>query len=464
MQLQARIGRETEHGSSDLRQWYHSLRAAAVCLEELFCDLQHVREFLNADKRYRSSSCHPLFANRASFLLADTITNTLNIGHHDNHWRWDSYLFVRLWAQVPPSFWITLAAYHLGHPTFIKHRLMTFHNVEMCKKLAARQGHANVLQDIVNKSLNPRVASEQLAQVLREACLAGQVDCAKVVMSHISARKSQGSTHMTILHLNSERRQIGQGCRSWKLLRDWCGKLLPHDNTDIPDAARSWAEELIRILVIQEGWVPLSASRAIGERISTLFWKTVESSFLLLHQHEDGTFSTATCREMLEKYDTKTSIYLYNYIEQHFSMWLTPQLRLRSNSGFAKRHRRHVFAAGTRDGLEILASCRIKLPDACQEWFFGGHECVTTQDFHFLGQLALWYAITKLRPENVEILLKLGMRLPESMSMELVSWEYRRTREKEYQAIQELLQVYHVRPIETGLGQFRRPEDLGRYR
>lgn len=199
--------------------------------------------------------------------------------------------------------------------------------------------------------------------------------------------------------------------------------------------------------------MPPQADCTVGERILELFWATVEASFLLLYQFQDGSFLTRTCREMiegeLEIYHPDPTKAVYRYIEKNIVKWRKSELQSTRKHGLKEQHSTFIFAAGYEDGLNILARQKVNDPSDWCDTICNRSLGKNDNGICTVGQCALWFAIRKLRPENVEFLLKRNIRFRESTSMEMVSWSYRRTREGEYQAVQKLLREYpKTRPVE----------------
>lgn len=183
MRRQARISRGKEAGKSDIRQWHDMLRAAINILNNVLAEpcLRSTRELLEDNERFRDRSSHPAFANRTNFLMCDTVTNVLDLTHDGCLAYWSTHAPTTHLHRASASFWVIVAAYHLGYLVFVKHFQQdssfmknmegsNFGSLSLCLKMAVRQSRSPILEYVVDEYL--RDAHSDKEKVMHEACLA----------------------------------------------------------------------------------------------------------------------------------------------------------------------------------------------------------------------------------------------------------------------------------------------------
>lgn len=438
LQLQAQLSQEDGPEDPDLRRFHHTLRAACVWLGRFLehPDSQSARDLLADDSRYRSSSAHPAFTNRVVFLLCDTVVNSMEIRCRDCLRASSTHSSTCYLTLTSTSYWVILTLYNLGDLDSVKRRVWSLPDKDINEmgmgtlllslSMVARAGHITVLDYMLNEYLQFRYDSNLLCATIN-ACRAGQLECAELLMSrslklnpaclpHDVLKEQRLLYHwlpndqdvegermyrVIIVHLDPQRRQVGAGMYYWTNLREHCGKPFLNINDRIIATKLGYrAQELIEILVKRDSWVSESTRCSAVNRILTLFWATVEASFLLLYQYDDGSRVTRSCRKMVEeslkgKHADATKA-VSALIENRIDLWLRPELQYGLETGLREQDLRAVYAAGYTDGLNIVVREKQNDPGTWCKRLSRRRLFLPQHCLHTVGQFALWFAIKKV--------------------------------------------------------------------
>lgn len=131
----------------------------------------------------------------------------------------------------------------------------------------------------------------------------------------------------------------------------------------------------------------------IWQRSLEKFWKTIESSFLPLYRHFDGSFSTDSCRKLAESQLKRPEIDITETLYKEYVCVHNRQ----------ERDNDHDFldAGGLKGGVKTLQAQEVKDPGVWHRPINEGHT-------RTMGQNALCLAIKNLQVENFRFLLERG--------------------------------------------------------
>lgn len=452
MQLQTQLELRTGEDHRFLREWHDSLREAISVLKTTLAEphLYSARLRTEADQRFQSSSSNSTLSDRTSLMLCDAVVDVLDIENCGRLRDWRNHSPGGRLHLAPSSFWVMITAYHIGDIDLLKRLVFDasfmkqitdskFGSLTMGLSIAARQGHKEVLLFVMNSYLKD-VRYDKL-RILSEACISGQAECARV-LKFCFPLDTHGNHLSDILRgLRDGPLQPAINYQAFELLMDLCIAVLSN-----PVAFRA---SFRQAQGGTDGVLKMLQHRDWGQWKATIVQNTSKTDFrctsaymakierLILYwirfpesKAEFETLCRTTAELAVEVNRVDLAEVLYEHIEHDIGSMETQSV---------------IQAGQVNDGIRILEAHGAKNPAVWHRLVCYHHRVST------VGQAALRTALNMLQADNARFLLERQVRLPDSLLPIQVGWRYRRTRDREYEAVVQLLKEYKMRPISVSL-------------